>query len=53
MDRIGLYRGKNISEMTRDELLDFAEYAGKELARLNKMEIATQDHRIKKELFNL
>jgi hypothetical protein len=50
MDKIGLYKGKEISEMTRDELLDFATWAGKEICRLQGIESVTEDYRIKKEI---
>lgn len=31
MDKIGTFKGKNISEMTREELLNFAEWAAKRI----------------------
>lgn len=53
MDRIGIFKGKPISEMTRDELLDFAEWAGKEISRLIKIEGETEDFRLCKEAKDL
>jgi hypothetical protein len=50
MDSIGIYRGKNISEMTREELLDFARFAGKEIQRLQKISDETLDFRLNKEV---
>ena len=38
MDKIGIFKGKFISRMTRNELLDFAEWAGKKIEELEKME---------------
>lgn len=49
-DKIGIFKGRPISEMTREDLLDFASWAGKELTRYGIMEKETQDYRIKKEL---
>ena len=50
MDKIGTFKGRPISEMTREELLEFAIWAGKEINRLNIIERETQDFRINKEL---
>lgn len=50
VDKIGYYRGKPISEMSREELLDFAEYAGKRVQELEVVEKETQDYRIEKEV---
>jgi len=48
-----MFKGKNISGMTREELLDFATWAGKELDRLNQIERSTRDFRIEKEVSEL
>ena len=50
MDKIGTFKGRPISEMTREELLEFAICAGKEITRLIIIERETQDFRINKEL---
>lgn len=50
MDKIGIFKGKNISEMTREELLDFASWAGKKIAELETVNTATKDHRLHKEV---
>ena len=54
MDKIGLFKGKPISKMSREDLLVFAEWAGKELDRLNQIarDPAVQDLRIRRELEN-
>jgi hypothetical protein len=52
MDKIGIFKGKPISTMTRDELLDFATWAGKRIQGLEKIEQETQDYRIDKEITN-
>jgi len=49
-DNIGYFKGKAISKMSRDELLDFAVWAGKEIYRLNKVERDTENYRIEKEI---
>ena len=36
MDKIGIFKGKAISEMTREELLDFAAWAGKRIVELER-----------------
>lgn len=36
MDKIGIFKGKDISKMTREELLDFAEWAGKQMQETKK-----------------
>lgn len=43
MDNIGYFKGKPISEMTREELLDFAKWAGMRIYELQRMEDKTQD----------
>lgn len=47
-DKIGLYRGKPISEMNREELLNFALWAVQRIEGLEKIEKDTQDYRIEK-----
>jgi len=42
-DEIGMFKGKKISEMTREELLDFARWAGKEIERLSKKDLEGSD----------
>jgi hypothetical protein len=37
MDKIGIFRGKPISGMTREELLEFAAWAGQRIYELEKM----------------
>lgn len=49
-DEIGMFKGKFISEMTREELLDFARWAAPTLERLMKIERETADLRIGKEI---
>lgn len=36
MDKIGMFKGKPISEMTREELLEFASWVGKEVEELRE-----------------
>ena len=52
-DPIGVFMGKQISQMTRHELLEFARWAGKEIVRFQGIERATQDYRIDQEIKNL
>ncbi len=51
MDKIGIFKGRGISEMTREELLEFAEWAAKEIVFLQKIAEESLDLRIKKEIF--
>lgn len=51
-DEIGYFKGKPISKMSRGELLDFAQWSGRELSRLNKIEFDTRDYLIEKEIKN-
>lgn len=37
MEGIGMYKGKFISKMTRDELLDFAKWAARRIQDLEKI----------------
>lgn len=50
MDKIGVFKGIPISKMTREELLDFAEWAGMELERLKKIEQDTEEYRLNLEI---
>lgn len=50
MDKIGTFKGKPISEMSRDELLEFAKWAGKRISELETIERETEDFRIDREL---
>lgn len=45
-----MFKGKFISTMTKEELLDFARWAGKRIGDLEKIEASTQDFRIEQEL---
>jgi len=49
-DPIVYFKGKLISEMTREELLDCMRWFSKEIERLNRIERETEDYRIKKEI---
>ncbi len=49
---IGMFKGKFLEEATREELLDFAGWAGGELNRLTKIENETQDYRIRQEILS-
>lgn len=49
-DKIGLFKGKAISTMTREELLEFVVWCSNEIWRLTKIERETQDVRLKKEV---
>ena len=50
IDEIGMFYGKCISQMSREELLEFAKWAGKKIEELeNKVEIA-QPYLIDREL---
>lgn len=40
MDKIGYFKGKPISEMSREELLEFAQWAGKKIWELENQETA-------------
>ncbi len=50
MDKIGMYKGKNISDMTREELLDFAKWCAGRIQTLERIESETQDFRLNKEI---
>ncbi len=50
MDEIGVFRGKPISSMTRDELIGFARWVALELGRLSKVARDTQEFRLEKEI---
>ena len=49
-DQIGYFKGKQISEMTRGELLDCMRWSSKEIERLSKIELETEDYRIRNEI---
>lgn len=49
-DPIGMFMGKNISQMSREELLEFATWASKKIQELEVVERATRDYRIDKEV---
>jgi len=51
--KIGIYRGKEISEMSRDELLEFAIWSSKQIEKYMVMEMDTQDFRLNKEVLDL
>jgi len=51
-DKIGIYRGKPISQMSREELLDLAEWAGKEIWAYEQLKEETLEYRIDKEIIN-
>lgn len=46
IDPIGYFRGKAVTEMSRDELIDFAKWAGNRIWELQKIEQSTQDYRL-------
>ena len=46
IDKIGMFYGKPISSMTREELLEFAEWSAKEIQRLQGQN-TLQDFKIK------
>ncbi len=48
--KIGLFKGKEISEMTRDELLVFATWASKRIEELQAIEQSTEDFRLDREM---
>ncbi len=48
-DKIGMYRGIPISTMSRQELLDFADYASKHMSMLERMQQDAQMDRIERE----
>jgi len=50
--KIGTYRGKEISEMSRDKLLEFAIWASKQIEKYMVMEMDTQDFRLNKEVLD-
>lgn len=50
MEEIGMFRGQFISKMSRDELLDFATWAGKRIEELENIEKETQNFRLAKEI---
>ena len=50
IDKIGMFKGKPISEMTREELLEFAAWTGGEINRLTKIEKDTQEYRLDNEV---
>lgn len=52
MDDIGMFKGKYIGEMSHDELLDFARWAGKRISALEQIERETRDYRIGQEIMN-
>ena len=45
-----MFKGKEISNMTRDELLDFAEWAGHEVFRLQKIADSHYELDLRKEV---
>jgi len=47
--KIGLFRGKEIAEMSREELLEFAKFVANRIQYLEKIEMETEDYRLKKE----
>lgn len=49
-EKIGMYKGKFISQMNREELLDFAEWSAHEIERLQAVERDTQEIRLEKEI---
>lgn len=49
---LGLFRGKEIADMDREELLEFARWAVGRLQELQIIEQETQDYRINKEIQN-
>ena len=49
-DPIGMFLGKPISQMTREELLEFAAWTGGEINRLTKIEKDTQEYRLDNEV---
>lgn len=50
IDPIGYYKGKPITEMTRDELLEFAWYAGKRIDSYQETSENMEDIKIEAEL---
>jgi len=50
MDTIGTFKGKPISTMSKEELLDFAKWASYRTQELEKIESDTQEYRLKKEV---
>lgn len=50
MDKIGIFRGVEISKMNKEQLLDFASWAGKRIEHLERLESETPHFRIKKEI---
>lgn len=50
IDPIGIWCGENISEMSRERLLEFAAWAAKRIEGLQKIEQETQEYRIEKEI---
>lgn len=52
MDKIGYFKGKAISEISREELLDFATWAGERIASLEGIEKETEKFRINKEVLS-
>lgn len=51
MDPIGIYKCKGISTMNRDELLDFARWAGKHIPYLQRIADKHHEFDIKQEVF--
>lgn len=50
MDKIGIFRGKPISEMSREDLLTFASWAGKRIAELETLADKHQDLDLNREV---
>ena len=51
MDKIGYFKGKPISEMTREELLHFAQWAGNKIAELQSIADKHMELDLHKEIF--
>ena len=48
-DPIGMYKGKEISTMTREQLLEFADFAATEIQMLQSIVNQTEESRLRRE----
>jgi len=49
-EELGMFMGKQISEMTRDELLYFAKWAAHRIQELETIASETEDYRLSREI---